>query len=175
MSGPNEYEDYFIYTEQERLSQLLEQGVEVEEPEFYFMWNHIFREWFPLSRGWMVLQQRYVEVTPSFTVKVVLDASGASVHDNILSRGVGSKVALVAVVRHALKWTDEGREHVMEELQTAMRAALSGGGVSIVWGIAAIGFHWKAFKQESLAKVDRVTEWRSEVLSPDSWQAMRDL
>lgn len=171
----NEYEDWFIYLEHSRISLLLEQGTEVEEPEFYFMWNHIFREWFSLSRGWMVLQERYVENIPSFTVKAVIDARGVSVQDGGLERAVDSKVVLVAVVRHALKWTDEGQENILDEMENAMRKTLSESEVSVVWGIAAIGFRWIAFKHEGNARTERLTSWRTDVLSSDSWHAMRDL
>ncbi|KAG8929595.1 hypothetical protein FRC01_004089, partial [Tulasnella sp. 417] len=170
-----QYEDCFIYLEQKRISRLLEQGIVVGEWEYYYMWNHLLREWFPFPRGWMVYQEAELEVSPSFRVKVVLDTSGASVQDGDFNWAVGSKPVLVAVVRSALKWTDAGRENILNELKTAMREALSESQVSVVWGIAALGFRWIAFKKEGLAGAERLFDWRGDVLSPDSWRAMRDL
>ncbi|KAG8924893.1 hypothetical protein FRC01_010926, partial [Tulasnella sp. 417] len=170
-----QYEDWFVYYEQERISQLLERGVVVGEGEYYHMWNHLLREWFTLLRGWKVLQESQLEVSPSFEVEVLFDASGASVQDGDFNRVVGSKPVLVVVVRDALKWTDAGRENILSEVETAMTEALSESQVSVVWGIAALGFRWIAFKKEGLARTERLFDWRSDVLSLDSWRAMRDL
>lgn len=157
------------------ISRLHEQGIEVWDGDFYHMWSAIFRAWFDSSLGWTVLQERYVEKIPSFRVEVAIDANGVSIQDGDFERAVRSKLALVAVVRSELKWTEQGQENILEELETAMRETLLESGVAVVWGIAAIGFHWIAFRQEGLARAERLTEWRSDVTSLDSRQAMRDL
>ncbi|KAG9049997.1 hypothetical protein FS837_008177 [Tulasnella sp. UAMH 9824] len=157
------------------ISQLLEQGIEVWDGDFYHMWSAIFRAWFNSSLGWTVLQERYVETIPSFRVEVAIDANGVSIQDGEFDRAVQSKLALVVVVRSELKWTEQGQKNILEELETAMRETLLESGIPVVWRIAAIGFHWIAFSQEGPARAERLTEWRNDILSPGSWQAMRDL
>lgn len=171
----NEHIRWCISVERRRISRLLEEGIAVGDGDFYFMWNNIFRGWFDTSLGWTVSQERYVEDIPSFKVKATMDSNDISIQDGDWDRAVRSKLVLVAVVRSELKWSDQGQENILEELETAMRETLSASGVPVVWGIAAIGYHWIAFKQEGLASAERLTEWRSDILSPDSRQAMRDL
>ncbi|KAG8900926.1 hypothetical protein FRC00_010128, partial [Tulasnella sp. 408] len=126
------------------------------------MWNAILRAWLDPSLGWRVLQQRYAENIPSFRVKVPIDANGTSIQDGDFERAVREKPVLVTVVRSELKWTAQGQENTLEVLEAAMRETLSESKVPVIWGIAAIGFRWIAFKQEGLARAERLIEWRSD-------------
>ncbi|KAG8924892.1 hypothetical protein FRC01_010925 [Tulasnella sp. 417] len=139
------------------------------------MWNEVLRQWFSDSFGWIVSQERYADVSPAFRVAVVVDESGTSIQDGTYDRAVESKLVALAVVKSPLQWTGEGQRDAVKELETAMKALLSESGVSVVWGIAAIGFNWIMLKQEGPLRAEQLTSWSDDVLSLDSWRAMRDL
>ncbi|KAG8948573.1 hypothetical protein FRC04_009475 [Tulasnella sp. 424] len=161
--------------EQGRLSKLLELGVAVTDGEFYHLWNYLLRDWFPIPNGWAVYQERLVESSPAFRVAVTIDANGVSIQDGGFNRAVGMKLALVGVVKSSVRWNEEGKEAVLKELEAAMSDCRLESGVSVVWGIAGIGFHWVALRQEDATRPQIVADWRSDVLSLDSWQAMKHL
>lgn len=176
MSGDdNGYQNQFLFYEKRRISKLLADDIAVTDGEFYYIWNDLFRDWFPSPDGWAVYQEKYVKVSPAFRVAVTVAANGESIQDGDFDRAVGRKLVLVGVVKSSLRWTTKGQEDVLMELERAMRETQSETGVSIVWGIAAIGFRWIAFKLEGQTRVEQQTNWSSDVLSVDSWQTMRDL
>ncbi|KAG8894808.1 hypothetical protein FRC01_012730 [Tulasnella sp. 417] len=80
------YRNCPLQFEQRIISQLLDQGTPVEHWEFYYMWNDLFREWFDSLYGWIVMQEQYADVSPSFKVAVAVDKSGASVQDGDYDR-----------------------------------------------------------------------------------------
>lgn len=171
----NGYQQGVPRWEQRRLSKLLELGVAVTDGEFYYLWNDLLREWFPSPNGWAVYQEKFVEVSPAFRVAVTIDASGVSIQNGDFDRAEGRKLVLVGVVKSSVRWSEEGKEDVLKELEVAMSDCRSETGVSVVWGIAGIGFHWVALRQDGVTRPQIVTDWRNDVLSLDSWQAMKDL
>ncbi|KAG9050497.1 hypothetical protein FS837_004991 [Tulasnella sp. UAMH 9824] len=170
--------DSDLFDEQAMISRKVASKMTVRNNDFYYLWNEVLRLWFLGTDGWKVRQQKVTKFTiPTFEVNVRCNSGGRWVQNVVRPHEMyfDEKHVILAVVKSALRWSDEGQKNVLMELQTIMQDRLSKTGVPVVWGIAAIGWQWMAVKEERSGAVQELISWKSDVLSLESWRAMKEM